>query len=492
MRRAAPLLLGSLLGSLLAAAAAFALGAAAPGCGSSGSGGADGVDASSPVFADDGSPESAVACKNLECQLPTCVDLPTGTTLLGMVTDPSGQRPIFNAVVYVPNEPVAAMTTGASCDRCDAPHSGAPIAITATDAAGHFELDNVPAGDNIPLVVQIGKWRRTMTLQGVQQCAQTTVNVSLPKNRTEGDIPKIAITTGAADPLQCLLKKIGIDDSEVGIAGSDARIHLYRGGGYDDSGTPRVASASLSSGPTLTDAETLWNDETALAKYDAVLLGCEGAANDDATHKSPAAKQALYDYAKAGGRVLATHYHHTFFSGSPDPAPKGVAQWSDRPGPAAGDPRVESVATSLVGTFDKVGAFQFWLTREKALNDAGALPLLDARHDVDGVNAGALAWLQAANPSFPSAPAVQHLTFIAPVGAAAAQACGRVAFTNVHLGTAAVDADAGPLPGDDPSQPYPASCTSTEMTGQQAALEFLLFDVLSCAQADEGKLVVPQ
>ena len=74
----------------------------------------------------------------------------------------------------------------------------------------------------------------------------------LPKNRTEGHIPRMALTTGGADPLQCLLRKIGIDDSEFGIAGSEARIHLYKGGGFTQ-GTLKDASgqfgASLTAAP---------------------------------------------------------------------------------------------------------------------------------------------------------------------------------------------------------------------------------------------------
>ena len=472
----------------------LALGASVSAAAGSACGGSSDTPAATPDggttgFDFDATPESSVKCTKLECQIKDCVDDPAGTRLIGTVTDPAGARPIYNAVVYVPNGPLSPLTAGASCERCDAPHSGAPLRITTTDAAGRFELDNVPFGDNIPVVVQIGKWRRTTVLANVPVCSETTVDFRLPKNRAEGDIPRIAVATGAADPLPCLLRKIGLDDSEVGIAGSDARIHLYQGGGYDDGdgGTPHVASGSFASGPTFPSAESLWNDPAALAKYDAVLLACEGAPNDDALHKSPAAKQALYDYAKAGGRVLATHYHDTFFSGSPDPAPRGVAAWSDRVGPAAGDPRITSIDTDVATTFPKAAAMNAWLSKEGALTAGGKLTLFDARHDVDGVDAGALAWIQVANPSFPAAPAVQHLTFVAPIGASDAQACGRVAFTNVHFGPS-TEASLT----DDATKPFPASCQTKELTAQQKALEFILFDLVSCAQDDGAKAVVPR
>lgn len=470
------------LGASVCAAAASACGGSSDPATATPDGGPTGFDF-------DATPESSVSCTKLECQIKDCVDDPAGTRLIGTVTDPAGARPIFNAVVYVPNGPLSPLTAGASCERCDAPHSGAPLRITATDAAGRFELDNVPFGDNIPVVVQIGKWRRTTVLANIPVCSETRVDLRLPKSRAEGDIPRIAIATGAADPLPCLLRKIGIDDSEVGIAGSDARIHLYQGGGYDDGdgGAPHVASGSFVSGTMFPSAESLWNDPAALAKYDAVLLACEGAPDDDAQHKAPAAKQALYDYAKAGGRVLATHYHDTFFAGSPDPAPRGVAAWSDRVGPAAGDPRTTSVDADVATTFPKAAAMSAWLSAQGALSAGGKLTLFDARHDVDGVDAGALAWIQAVNPSFVAAPAVQHLTFVAPIGASDAQACGRVAFTNVHYGPS----DEAGLT-DDATKPFPASCETKALTAQQKALEFLLFDLVSCAQDDGAKLVAPR
>src|SRR5262249_16252096 len=49
------------------------------------------------------------------------------TPITGTVSDPSGQVPIYNALVYVPNAPVAPFTQGVSCNRCDAPASGSPL-----------------------------------------------------------------------------------------------------------------------------------------------------------------------------------------------------------------------------------------------------------------------------------------------------------------------------------------------------------------------------
>ena len=43
------------------------------------------------------------------------------------------------------------------------------------------------------------------------------------------------MTTGAADALECLIRRIGIADSEFTTDGGAGRVHLYAGGGGTNS-----------------------------------------------------------------------------------------------------------------------------------------------------------------------------------------------------------------------------------------------------------------
>ena len=124
---------------------------------------------SSEAGAGEGGP---TACVNLQCQQQACAGGAT-TSVSGSVYDPAGKNALYDVVVYVPNEHLQALPDGASCDACDALYTGQPIASTLTDSAGKFTLKNVPVGKDIPLVIQIGKWRRQLTIPAVAQCADT-------------------------------------------------------------------------------------------------------------------------------------------------------------------------------------------------------------------------------------------------------------------------------------------------------------------------------
>jgi hypothetical protein len=125
------------------------------------------------------------------CSNPTC---PSGsrTVISGTVYAPNGSLPIYDAIVYVPSEPLQPVADGVSCDQCGKLNSATVFTSALSDATGHFVLD-APAGANVPLVLQVGKWRRSVRIADVRACADNHLTdpdlTRLPKNRTEGDMP---------------------------------------------------------------------------------------------------------------------------------------------------------------------------------------------------------------------------------------------------------------------------------------------------------------
>jgi len=420
---------------------------------------------------DGGNPDGGDGgCVNLECQQVSCADGGT-TTLTGTVYDPSGQVPLYNAMVYVPNGQTQPFTPGVTCDRCGAVTSGSPLVITLTGADGTFSLQNVPTGNNIPLVIQIGRWRRQVTIPSVPSCASTPITdvnlVRMPRNKSEGDIPQMAIASGSADPFECLLRKMGISDSEFTLPSGNGRIHYY------------VANGINMSPPAPADS-TLWTDGGTLKNYDIVLLPCEGG-----EHLKPSyATQNIIDYTSAGGRLFTTHYGYVWIygnAGNPVQPPfPSTGTWV----PQSCDSYSTPLPVTVDQTFPKGASFAQWLVNVGASTAAGTLTLIESRHDLFQTDGGAQQWLFtnigscSGNP-----PAVEHMTFNTPLnppnqadGGAGLQ-CGRVVYSDFHVSASAL-ADGGGT--------FPTSCKVTALTPQEKALVFMLFDVSSCIQADSA------
>jgi hypothetical protein len=424
-------------------------------------------------------------CQGLECQQTTCTagactqaPCTSGlrTTVTGVVYDPAGKMPLYNAVVYVPNGPVLPFTAGASCDRCDSSIQN-PVVAAITDTHGRFVLEDAPVGVDIPLVIQVGKWRRQVKIPSVAACADTPltdVNLTrLPRNQAEGDIPLIAITTGGADSLECLPRRLGIDESEFTTSGGSGRIHLFAGADNTEGGANDIATKAFApthnAGASLPPATELWASVDSLKKYDVVILSCEGGTLED--QKSPASRQALYDYASLGGRVFASHWHRFWFSDGPAPVPQ-VGTWRDREEPE--DPSVGTIDTS----FPKGAALADWLVNVNASTTPGQMEIIQPRDNIQAVDPTvARQWITVQNDNYPEAPtAIQYLSFNAPLGAAEEQTCGRAVFTDLH-----VSATGNDTPGD----PFPASCEARELSSQEKAVSFMLFDLSACIQNDD-------
>ncbi len=457
--------------------------------GSSSSGGGGGSTSDGPALVDG---PVTFSCGTLACNQVSCSDGGT-TSLSGTVYDPAGKVPLYNVVVYIPTTQVQPITTGATCDPCGGEATGNPLVAALTDAAGHFVLTNVPAGVPIPLVLQLGKWRREISVPAVVACTDTpltdTNTMRLPRNHAEGDIPHIALTTGGADPLECLLRKIGIDDAEFTTAGGTGRVDLYAGSGVPGEVPPLVAASSfapsLNGGVAFADAQTLWDASSTLEAYDIVLMACEGQQNPNT--KPPAALQAMYQFESQGGRVFASHWHDYWFEDGPTPLPS-TGSWTDLTPPPP-DPFDGTLDTS----FPKGQAFHDWLANVGGLDANGDLLIYQAKHNLNSAGVGAQQWITLQNPNTtpPGQTAVEYMTFNTPLDVDAGAQCGRVVYSDLHVSSGATN-DAGVPLGDQTGQPFPDGCVTTDLSPQEKALEFMLFDLSSCIQNDNQTPIPPQ
>jgi hypothetical protein len=452
-----------------------------------GGGGGDGSsnDDGGQVFGGDGTPKP---CVGLCLQQQSCPNGGT-TSVSGTVYDPAGKVPLYNVVVYVPNAPLDPISSGATCDKCGTV-SGNPLVSTLTDSSGNFKLTNVPVVKNLPLVLQVGKWRRAVTLPvDVPACTDTALTTPqlkdltrLPKNHTEGNIPLTALTTGAADALECLLRKVGIEDSEFSTNAGTGRVHFYNGSG----GSTKFDSAH--GGTAFPAAQTFWSDAANLKKYDILLMACEAGTIE--AEKPQAALDALGAYASVGGRVFASHWQRYWFwpyqsgngSKTGNSAFDNFGTWQDiNPDPP--DP-----STGFIDdTFPKGKAMKEWLASPGVAGSTvpGQISIKQPRANISSVDkTKAQQWI-----TFPNPVEVEYLSFNTPQNVPDDQKCGRVVYSDLHV-SGGLQSDGGPDPASDhPSLDWPQGCITTNLSAQEKALEFMLFDLASCIQSDQA---IPQ
>jgi hypothetical protein len=190
--------------------------------------------------------------------------------------------------------------------------------------------------------MQIGKWRRQVKLPTVTACTTNRVSATLtrlPRNQADSDppaaasLPRMAVAAGAAhgqnydftvtERLQCLLRRMGVDDSEFSLPSGGGSVHLYNqfASSYDlltgdtrTSVTNTGDSCIQITGSTsvFPDAKTsLWDTQAHLNQYDMVFLNCQGdlAADEHGYPAHPAATNTMKSYVDAGGRMFAEHYN---------------------------------------------------------------------------------------------------------------------------------------------------------------------------------------
>jgi len=417
------------------------------------SGGDDGSVDDSPIITGDGNGGDGSGCVNLQCQQVQCGGGMTtslsGTVVTGGLAMYGKPDPVYNAIVYVPNQAVQPFTPGVACDKCGTPVSGNPVVVTLTDVNGKFKLDDVPVGMNIPLVVQVGRWRRQVTIANVPQCVDTPLTADqtrLPRKKSEGDIPHIAIASSTYDVEECILLKMGVDQAEFTDPTQNGRIHIYHGNGTTIGNAP--------------DKSLLTASVNTLKQYDVTLFPCSSVPSIGSSPGQDGVN--LQQYLDVGGRAFVTDLSYSWFKDGPMPWP-GTAQWTTWGG------TTNPLPATIDMTFPKGKALAQWLQNIGATTMLGQISLQPTYHVVDGVNAPTTRWLYSTSPV-----TVQSLSFNTPVGKQPGDQCGRAVYSNFHV--------AAEFPGG--GSTFPAECTMNPMTPQEKAMEFMFLDLSSCVMTD--------
>ena len=420
----------------------------------------------------------------------------TTTTISGKVYDPAKKNPLYNVAVYVPQSALQPLPqgvpTGADACSCAALFKSGAVVSAATGVDGSFKLENAPVGSAVPLVLQIGKWRKLVTIpvKSCQDNPQADKSLALPGTVAAGDtndnMPDIAVSTGSADTLECLMTRIGLPTTEyvAGAAGT-GHIHVFSGGTNSGAGLAGSPESPGMTGAPASDT-ALWDSQADLMKYDITLLSCEGGETYDA---KPA---ILEDYLNAGGRVFASHYHYAWFTNPTEsgqsytpPADWGsnLATWTvGSNGGAQSNGKIVQTLNGSTQPFVKGQALLQWLGLNGALGVLNAppmeLPIIPPRYNsqVGPTNKPSQSWINDDKNGF-----AMYFSFDTPVNAmpqadgGPPNYCGRAVFSGLHVGQETTPPDTMQPPG---------GCTQTDLSPQEKALEFMLFDLSSCVIPD--------
>ena len=260
---------------------------------------------------------------------------------------PNGTDPLYDALVYVPNNPsdpglTNPFTDGPVCLPCTSGVAGSPLVSTTTAPDGTLRLDNIPAGVNFPLVIQLGRWRRQVTVSAINAC--TTVNISsTPRSRERlqrrdrgrrdchhrlpdepaddslpGRYPAHGDRHGQRGRARVRVPEDGARLERVRQPAGDVRHHRRERQpapypalqGRHDPRSPESSAATPVE--TSNTATSLWGPvNPTINNYDMVVFSCQG------TPVAANTAETVIDFVNSGGRLFATHYNYTWLNTNP-------------------------------------------------------------------------------------------------------------------------------------------------------------------------------
>jgi hypothetical protein len=194
-----------------------------------------------------------------------------------------------------------------------------------TDGTFTLDLSGVPSGKELSFVVNVGRFRKVTKF--TPQCGSNPAPngpTTLPGTSSDGDIPRIAVSTGNSDHLDQILTALGITEFDC-----------YEG------------RASASSAPTCTPIDTIANllsksSAKTVDDYNLLFIGC--APNAYKTFGTPTMAANAASFVTSGGRMFATDMSYDYVGQA---FPSAIT-WA---GPGGSPQPVDGANVGVAGTY---------------------------------------------------------------------------------------------------------------------------------------------
>lgn len=462
--------------------------------------------------------------------VPNCSSSSQLTRLRGRVVTPgktdsntANQLGVPNAFVYILRTntiaDLPAISTGlppgsgTACERCVDQDLGPVLVSAMTDAAGNFQLEgNIPVGQQFVLVVKAGKFRRAVqtALPMSAACQTTTIPAALPANLTriprnmsDGlavNIPKVAVSTGSIDAMECVFQKMGIANGEFTRPSGAGRIHLYRANGaWPDTASSACNACGTSNNTADTNCRTtncgggansfrtntlnsisdlrLYEPNGIIPSYDMAVFDCEGSGWDSGGTEGSTYGAQIRNYVNRGGRFFGSHLSFTWLNNNGTQAYSAANALTTGLGPAATWNTTADSSNNGTGAVSlgrplaspRIQNFADWMTGHGIVAaPAYTFAIVEPRSQNTGLGTSSEEFVHRTDGN----QRTQQFSFNTPYAAPLSATCGRVAYSGFHVSI-----------GSTGSAIFPNHCTG-DLTSQEKVLLYMLFDLGACVGED--------
>jgi hypothetical protein len=389
---------------------------------------------------------------------PTCAG--QEATISGTVLAPNGADPVPGASVFIPSQVPELFPPNVQCEVCGTMGGGTNWWYTTSAYNGQFTLKGVCPGKR-PVVFQNGRFRRLVyvevTASGSLQlpAAQTR----LPRRNQEFDladaVPKIAVGTGDYDKMECVLRKIGLDDKAIDL--------------YED-------AEVMTSPNKLTSFSTLINDLAKMKTYNVIFINCTANTFEDEL-KKPTVRDNITQYIQSGGRFYVTDWSYDWIEQVEALSPfidfEGGSPWGAKPEPANAA-AMGADGLKIMAALKQPELLQ-WMGQFPGAVSGGQAQIQYFLIDwviMHAVSKDVKLWVEGSIKSRDgSISGVRPLTVTFNF-----KNCGKILYTSYH--TEGREDEFLP-------KAFPQYCSSATSSPQDRILEYLIYDIANCVKPIE-------